>query len=100
MTFSAFLPQLSVVVMISLSEKCFLLEAARKAFAIGIRRARSKGAESQVGELSDAIRLFLLNRGMLVTPFHVMMLTCPATTAAQVDGLLAGWAAAVEALRG
>jgi glutamate-1-semialdehyde 2,1-aminomutase len=50
--------------------------------------------------LSDAIRLFLLNRGMLVTPFHVMMLTCPATTAAQVDGLLAGWAAAVDALRG
>jgi glutamate-1-semialdehyde 2,1-aminomutase len=71
---------------------------------VGFRPTRPRdGAASmaaQDGELSDAIRLFLLNRGMLVTPFHVMMLTCPATTAAQVDGLLAGWTAAVEALRG
>jgi len=40
-------------------------------------------------ELEHFIHLSLLNRGVLITPFHNMMLTCPDTTAPQVDGLLA-----------
>jgi glutamate-1-semialdehyde 2,1-aminomutase len=37
-----------------------------------------------------AIHHYLLNRGVLVTPFHNMMLICPATTAAQVEQLIEG----------
>lgn len=37
--------------------------------------------------LERAIHLALLNRGCLIAPFHNMMLTCPATAAAQVDAL-------------
>jgi glutamate-1-semialdehyde 2,1-aminomutase len=36
-------------------------------------------------ELEDALHLFLLNRGILITPFHNMALMCPATTEADVD---------------
>jgi len=41
-------------------------------------------------ELSLALRLFLANRGVLITPFHNMMLTSPATTRAQLDTLRIG----------
>ena len=30
----------------------------------------------------------MLNQGILVTPFHSMLLVCPATTAAQVERYL------------
>jgi len=30
----------------------------------------------------------LLNRGVMITPFHNMLLSCPATTQADVDRLL------------
>jgi len=36
-------------------------------------------------ELERLLHLYCLNRGVLVTPFHNMMLTSPATTEAQVD---------------
>jgi glutamate-1-semialdehyde 2,1-aminomutase len=36
-------------------------------------------------DLEDALHLFLLNRGVLITPFHNMALMCPATTGADVD---------------
>ncbi len=39
-------------------------------------------------ELEHLIHLALLNRGVLITPFHNMMLVCPATTAADVQRLL------------
>jgi glutamate-1-semialdehyde 2,1-aminomutase len=35
---------------------------------------------AQNDELEHAIHLFLLNRGVLLTPFHNMMLVCPATS--------------------
>jgi glutamate-1-semialdehyde 2,1-aminomutase len=35
--------------------------------------------------LEDALHLFLLNRGVMITPFHNMALMSPATTAADVD---------------
>jgi glutamate-1-semialdehyde 2,1-aminomutase len=38
--------------------------------------------------LERLLHLYLLNRGVLVTPFHNMMLVSPATTVAQVQALL------------
>jgi glutamate-1-semialdehyde 2,1-aminomutase len=40
------------------------------------------------GELEHLIHLGLLNRGVLITPFHNMMLVCPATTEDDVAHLL------------
>jgi glutamate-1-semialdehyde 2,1-aminomutase len=45
------------------------------------RAAQNDGLES-------AIHLYLLNRGVLLTPFHNMMLICPATTEADVSKLV------------
>ena len=39
-------------------------------------------------ELEHAIHLYLLNREVLITPFHNMMLVCPDTTADDVQRLL------------
>ena len=39
--------------------------------------------------LEQIVHLYLLNRGLLITPFHNMMLVCPDTTAADVDRLVA-----------
>ena len=38
--------------------------------------------------LEASLHLFLLNRGVLLTPFHGMMLCSPATSPAHVDRLL------------
>jgi glutamate-1-semialdehyde 2,1-aminomutase len=35
--------------------------------------------------LDALLHLYMLNRGVLMTPFHMMALMCPATTAADVD---------------
>lgn len=40
-------------------------------------------------ELNHALHLYLINRGVLIAPFHMMMLVCPATTAQQIDRLVA-----------
>lgn len=40
------------------------------------------------GELEHLIHLGLLNRGVMITPFHNMMLVCPQTTAEQVAQLI------------
>ena len=39
-------------------------------------------------EVERAIHLHLLNRGVLLTPFHNMMLCSPETTTAHADTLL------------
>ena len=39
-------------------------------------------------ELEHLIHLALLNRGVLITPFHNMMLVCPATTTHDAQRLL------------
>ena len=44
------------------------------------------------------LHLYLLNRGILITPFNNMALMCPATTEAQVDRHLEVLGDAVEAL--
>jgi glutamate-1-semialdehyde 2,1-aminomutase len=40
------------------------------------------------GELEHLIHLGLLNRGVMITPFHNMMLVCPQTTVADMQRLL------------
>ena len=39
-------------------------------------------------ELNQALHLYLINRGVLIAPFHMMMLVCPATTTQQIDRLV------------
>jgi len=41
------------------------------------------------GELASFTHLFMLNRGVLLTPFHSMLLVSPATQEADTDNLLA-----------
>ena len=48
--------------------------------------AEARAAQSDT--IESAIHLYLLNRGVLLTPFHNMMLVCPATTQADVDKLV------------
>lgn len=62
---------------------------ARLEFGFG-RPART-GAESESAawpELEHALHLYLLNRGVLLTPFHNMMLCSPVTSTAHADTLL------------
>ncbi len=50
------------------------------------------GAEAEAAfhdELQRALHLYLINRGILITPFHNMTLCCPSTTAEDVDKLIA-----------
>lgn len=49
------------------------------------------GASAAVtdSDLEEYLHLFLLNRGVLITPFHNMALMCPKTTSDDVDHLLA-----------
>ena len=44
--------------------------------------------EHAQGALESFTHLFMLNRGVLLTPFHCMMLASPATTPADVERLL------------
>jgi len=44
-----------------------------------------QAAQCADAEVEEYLHLFLLNRGVLLTPFHNMALMCPATTRAQVD---------------
>lgn len=39
-------------------------------------------------ELNHALHLYLINRGVLIAPFHMMMLVCPTTTTQQIDRLV------------
>ena len=48
----------------------------------------SEARAAQNDTIESAIHLYLLNRGILLTPFHNMMLVCPATTEADVSKLV------------
>ena len=55
------------------------------------------GGESQAAadpELDEYLHLYLVNRGILMTPFHNMALMCPATTEADAGAHAAVFAAA------
>ena len=44
-----------------------------------------EAAEVIGGPLDELMHLYMLNRGILFTPFHMMALMSPATSAEQVD---------------
>jgi glutamate-1-semialdehyde 2,1-aminomutase len=50
-------------------------------------------------ELEHIVHLYLLNRGVLITPFHNMMLVCPDTTTADIDRLLEAFDACLAELK-
>jgi glutamate-1-semialdehyde 2,1-aminomutase len=52
-------------------------------------RTGRQSMEALDHDLEQAMHLYLLNRGFMLTPFHNMMLTSPVTTATQVDAFLA-----------
>jgi glutamate-1-semialdehyde 2,1-aminomutase len=49
--------------------------------------------------LEKCIHLSLLNRGVMITPFHNMILMCPQTTAGDVDRLVGALAETIDELR-
>jgi glutamate-1-semialdehyde 2,1-aminomutase len=51
-------------------------------------RNGSEAASGLDSALEQVIHLYLLNRGLLITPFHNMLLVCPGTSAADVARLL------------
>ena len=64
---------------------------ARLEFGFGKPPRDGAEAECQAWpELEHAIHLYLLNRGVLLTPFHNMMLCSPLTTSSHADRLLSG----------
>jgi glutamate-1-semialdehyde 2,1-aminomutase len=69
---------------------CVTQVGARSEFQFGPTPPRN-GSEAGAmfdAELEHALHLYLLNRGVLITPFHNMMLVCPQTTMADVHRLL------------
>jgi glutamate-1-semialdehyde 2,1-aminomutase len=79
----------SVVQLGARSELCFMRPAPRN------------GTESQRAtdiELEDYLHLYLVNRDILLTPFHNMALMCPTTTDADVDLHVEVLGSAVRAL--
>jgi len=67
-------------------------------FTPGPPRTGAESAAAADPELEDYLHLALLNRGVLITPFHNMALMSPATTDADVDRHSAAFADAVAAL--
>ncbi len=59
-------------------------------FAPAPARTARQSLDAAAPQLEHALHLYLLNRGVLITPFHNMMLISPATTHAQVQALLDG----------
>ena len=49
------------------------------------RRTAREVEKTTDGPLEQLLHLYCLNRGVMITPFHNMMLTSPATTTAHVD---------------
>jgi glutamate-1-semialdehyde 2,1-aminomutase len=52
------------------------------------RNAAEMRAALAQRELNHALHLYLINRGVLIAPFHMMMLVSPATTEAQIARLV------------
>lgn len=69
-------------------------------FANPSPRNGTESAASADGELEDLIHLYLLNRGVLLTPFHNMALMSPVTTRADVDLHHNAFRAAIEEVVG
>jgi glutamate-1-semialdehyde 2,1-aminomutase len=63
-------------------------------------RTGTRSAAAEDPDVETYLHLALLNRGVLITPFHNMALMCPATTAADVDAHTREFGAVVDALVG
>lgn len=68
---------------------CVTQVGARTEFQFGPTPPRNGSEADRIldGELEHLIHLGLLNRGVMITPFHNMMLVCPQTTDAHVAQL-------------
>ena len=73
---------------------------AELSFAAQPPRTGGESAARHDGPLEDFLHLFMLNRGVLITPFHNMALMSPATTEADVDRHTEVFAEALAALAG
>lgn len=61
---------------------------ARVEFGFGPAPRNGREAEAQdLPSLGDALRLWLVNRGILMTPFHQMLLAAPMLSSAAIDAL-------------
>ena len=69
---------------------CVTRVGARTEFQFAPTAPRNGGEAQKIldGELEQIIHLYLLNRGLLITPFHNMLLVCPDTTEGDVARLL------------
>ena len=65
---------------------------ARVEFMCSPKRPRNGGEAALIihRPIDTAIHHYLLNRGVVITPFHNMMLICPSTTKAHVERLIEG----------
>ena len=54
-------------------------------FAAAPPRDAADVARGRNGTLEALLHVYFMNRGVLITPFHSMLLMCPATAAADVD---------------
>jgi glutamate-1-semialdehyde 2,1-aminomutase len=54
-------------------------------FARPAPRSGTESAHAGDDDLDEYMHLYMLNRGVLMTPFHNMVLMCPTTTEADVD---------------
>lgn len=61
-------------------------------------RTGGEAADSFDSDLDFFMHLFALNRGILLTPFHMMALMCPATTEVDVDRHTSAFEEALDAL--
>jgi glutamate-1-semialdehyde 2,1-aminomutase len=68
-------------------------------FASPAPRTGSESAAAADDGLDEYLHLFLVNRGVLITPFHNMALMCPDTSAGDVDRHTALFAEAVDLLQ-
>ena len=73
---------------------------ARVEFMLSPTRPRDGGEAGKIGdaEIEGALRLYLIERGVIVTPFHNMMLIAPTTTLADVERLITAFDAALTEL--
>jgi len=61
-------------------------------------RSGGESAAAADPALDEYLHLYMINRGVLMTPFHNMALMCPATTEADADAHTALFAAAADEL--